>query len=168
MSTDFENSENLHAIARFFAPVNNSVFRVNQFIRAGMTGIKGVGTKLAKDIEDLTEDFLGEFDSQKGEAVTLFRTDCEISAALPAIDTAHYANPDLSWWELYSLLMWPSAQVLRAMPTGSQLGCITAYQGEKTAIRVQIDWEGGHNIGLRPSEQGWKWKAGTIFAISEL
>lgn len=141
-------------------PGNPGTFCPGEYICPGSPGFKGVGAKLIEALKGYTISaaspvqvhfFLGEKDEANNLPTELMTDSCE----------------ELEFWTLYQLLSWPSSKVLDALPSGSQLGCRVGFCDGARAVRVQIDWENGHNIGFRPSEPGWAWNAGTIFAVCE-
>lgn len=142
-------------------PGNPGTFYPGQYIRSGMPGFKGVGAKLVEALNGFSESIASP------ELVRFYLGEKTEAGVMPAELTSRSDEEELGWWTLYQLLSWPSAEVLDALPNGSQLGCMVGFSDGERAVRVQIDWENGHNIGFRPLNPGWAWSADTIFATSE-
>lgn len=141
-------------------PGNPGSFYPDTYVRSGMPGFKGVGAKL-------TDAFARFSITLSSPALVRFYIQQEAEAGVMPAELAKRKDDDVGWWTLYQFLSWPSLEVLDALPSGSQLGCLTELWGDERAVRVQIDWENGHSIGFRPMDPGWAWNAGTIFAVSE-
>ena len=141
-------------------PGNPGSFYPDAYVRSGMPGIKGVGDKL-------TDAFARFSITASSPATVRFYVSQEAEAGVMPAELAKRKDDSVGWWTLYQLLAWPSREVFDALPSGAQLGCLTELWADDRAVRVQVDWENGHNIGFRPMATGWMWDAGTIFAVSE-
>lgn len=149
----------LNHIGSAEVPGNPGTFYPEAYIRPGMPGFKGVGAKLSEALTrfSVTISSPVRVNFYVGEEAETNPVPLELSRL----------DQSLGWWTLYQLLSWPSLEVLNALPDGFQLGCMVEFSGGERAVRVQIDWENGHNIGFRPLEPGWAWNTDTIFATSE-
>ena len=142
-------------------PGNPGSFYPDAYLRSGMPGFKGVGAKLTEALARFSI-------TASSPAMVRFYVSQEAEPSIMPAELPEYSGDEaMGWWTLYQLLSWPSLEVLDALLSGSQLGCLTELWADERAVRVQIDWENGHNIGFRPLEPGWAWNAGTIFTVSE-
>ncbi len=134
--------------------------KISAVIRPGTMPYKGVGQKLQEKIAELSESHTppGVIDL------------CRLKEARPdsaRLELDRARSLRVSWSHLHQVLQGLAPEVRGLLPTGTQLGvALGHYNTERIIVRVQVNWEEGHNLGLKPEDPDWVWFAGTVFAVT--
>lgn len=142
--------------------MHGDVFDVSNEIQEGTPGFQGVGPKLHDEISSQW------MEENPGCLVLFFRANAPVAENIPPalFELGPDYMPGIDLSSLYRVLTVAPEDVRDFLPTGSQLGVLTALKDRDATLRVKIDWEKGHFLGLRPVLEGWTWSEGTIFLVT--